>query len=244
MLTDENLVRLTTRESPTARLVCVPHAGAGVGAFKMWTERVHDDIELLVVRLPGREMLFEQTPLTDMTAIGDAIADVLAGLDGPVGLFGYCAGAFAAFEAARRMTERQAPPVLLAACSQVAPQLNGNGPTVHDLPAPELKEFLRTMGGTEPIVLDHEEFWEVTEPAIRADYEAAETYATGPEPKVSCDVLAFRGAGDEEVSPEETAAWADVTTGACAMRQLEGGHFLLKSSAPEVLAEVEDRLLG
>jgi surfactin synthase thioesterase subunit len=241
VLTDENLVRLTPRKSPAARLVCLPHAGAGVAAFKMWSERVDEDIELIAVRLPGRESLFEQTPMRDMAAIGAAVAGVVAGLDGPVGLFGYCAGAFAAFETARRMT---AGPALLAVCSQAAPHRNAPAATVHDLPTPRLKETLREMGGTEPIVLAHEEFWEVTEPAIRADYEAAETYATGPEPRIACDVLAFRGSGDEEVSEEDAGAWAEVTTGTCTTRPLDGGHFLLRTRAAEVLAEVESRLLG
>lgn len=241
MLTEKNLVRLAPRESPAIQLVCLPHAGAGVAAFKMWSERIRDDVELIVVRLPGREMLFEQTPLRDMVSIGAAVADLVAGLDGPVGLFGYCAGAFAAFETARQMT---AGPALLAVCSQVAPQCNTEEATVHNLPEPRLKEVLREMGGTEPVVLDNQEYWALTEPAIRADYEAAETYATGPEPKVSCDVLAIRGSGDEKVSPESLRAWAEVTTGTCATRLLDGGHFLLKTRAAEVLAEVERRLPG
>lgn len=241
MLTDDNLVRLVPRESPAVRLVCLPHAGAGVAAFKMWSERVRDDVELIAVRLPGREMLFEQTPPRDMAEIGAAVAGVVGRLDGPVGLFGYCAGAFAAFETARRMTD---PPVLLAVCSQVAPHRNAVRPAVHDLPTPRLKEVLREMGGTEPVVLEHEEFWAVTEPAIRADYEAAETYITGPDPKVSCDVLAFRGADDTEVSPEDVDAWAEITTGGYERRTVGAGHFLLRTRATEVLTELEARLLG
>jgi surfactin synthase thioesterase subunit len=241
-LSEENLVRLAPRESPAARLVCVPHAGAGAAAFKMWTERVPEDIELIAVRLPGRETLFEQTPLTSMPVIGDLLGDLLAGIEGPVGLFGYCAGAFAAFEAARRMTEKHAPPAVLAVCSQVAPHRNTPGPAIHALPSDRLKEVLRAMGGTEPIVLEHEEFWSVTEPAVRADYEAAETYTAAPGQRLTCPVVAFRGSGDEEVSAEDLGAWAEVTTGACAAHTLEGGHFLLRSRADEVLAEVERRL--
>jgi medium-chain acyl-[acyl-carrier-protein] hydrolase len=242
MLTEDNLVRLAPRESPAARLVCVPHAGAGAAAFKMWTEQVSDDVELIAVRLPGREHLFEQTPLTNMPAIGASLGALLAGMAGPVGLFGYCAGAFAAFEAARRMTGEHAPPAILAVCSQVAPHRNTPGPAIHALPSDRLKEALRAMGGTEPIVLEHEEFWEVTEPAVRADYEAAETYATRPEPRIPCDVLAFRGSGDAEVTAEDVGAWAEVTSGACATHHLDGGHFLLRTRAAEVLTEVERRL--
>jgi surfactin synthase thioesterase subunit len=246
MLTVDNLVSLTARPQPAARLVCFPHAGAGAAAFKMWIEPAADDVEVLAVRLPGRENLFDQAPLSNMREIGRPIGDVLAELSaaGPVGLFGYCAGAFAAFEAARRMTEQQAPPALLAVCSQVAPQVNAVESPVHALPSNRLRQLLRTLGGTDPLVLDHEEFWALAEPALRADYAAAETYWASAEPKLSCDIITFRGDGDQEVTAPKVEAWSQVTTGAHVPRLLDGGHFLLQSQAAEVLAEVQRHLLS
>jgi medium-chain acyl-[acyl-carrier-protein] hydrolase len=246
ILTEQNLVHLTEPSAPVARLVCFPHAGAGAYAFGTWMEQVHEDIELIAVRLPGRETLFEQVPLRSMSLIGSSVGDILLNVaqPGPIGLFGYCAGAFAAFEAARRMTERQESPSLLAVCSQVAPHANVNDTVVHNLPAGQLKEVLRALGGTQPIVLEREEFWELAEPALRADYEAAETYSASPEPKLSCDIIAFCGSHDDDVPPQEIGAWAEVTTGTCATHLLDGGHFLLQSRAADVLAEVEHHLLG
>jgi surfactin synthase thioesterase subunit len=239
----ENLVRLTEPPAPAARLVCFPQAGGGAAAFRPWLGHVRDDIELIAVRLPGRERLFEQEPVGDMTLIGASIGDILTGMGGPVGLFGYCAGAFAAFEAARRMTEKDAPPALLAVCSQTAPQDNASDVLVHDLPAEQLRDFLRAKGGTEPLVIEHEEFWSIAEPAIRADYRAVETYSTGPEPRVSCDIVAFRGSRDDDVPAAGLAAWAEVTTGEFAAIEKDGGHFLLQSDAAGVLAEVERCLI-
>lgn len=246
MFSAENLVRLTEPESPAARLVCFPHAGAGAATFHPWMEHVHADIELIAVRLPGRERLFEQVPIDDIKLIGGSIGDILSELAiaGPVGLFGYCAGAFVAFEAARRMTEKHAPPALLAVCSQVAPQDNASDVVVHDLPAERLRDFMRDKGGSEPLVIEHEEFWSIAEPAIRADYRAVETYSTGPEPRISCDIVAFRGSHDDDVPSEVVGAWADVTTGKFAALDLDGGHFLLQSNAAGVLAGVERRLLN
>lgn len=244
MFSNENLVRLTEPESPAARLVCFPHAGAGAATFHPWMEHIRDDVELIAVRLPGRERLFEDAPIGDMTLIGRSIGDILSAMTaaGPVGLFGYCAGAFAAFETARRMTEKHAPPALLAVCSQVAPQDNAHDVAVHDLPAEQLRNYLRTIGGTDPVVIEHEEFWSIAEPAIRADYQAVETYTTGLEPRITCDVVAFRGSHDDDVPAEVIGAWADVTSGKFAALELDGGHFLLQSDAAGVLAEVERRL--
>lgn len=245
MFSDENLVHLTEPQSPAARLVCFPHAGAGVAAFHPWLEHVRDDIELIAVRLPGRERLFEQAAVSDMTLIGKSIGGLLARTSaaGPVGLFGYCAGAFAAFETARHMSEKQAPPALLAVCSQLAPQDNASDVVVHDLPAGQLRDFMRAKGGSEPVVIEHDEFWKIAEPAIRADYQAVETYSTGPEPRLSCDIVALRGSGDDEVPAGALAAWADVTTGEFSALELDGGHFLLRSDAAGVLSSIERYLL-
>lgn len=246
MFSAENLVRLTEPESPAARLICFPHAGAGAATFHPWMDHVRDDIELIAVRLPGRERLFEQVPVDDMTLIGRSLGDIISGMAaaGPVGLFGYCAGAFMAFEAARGMTEKHAPPALLAVCSQIAPHENASDVVVHDFPAERLRDFLRTMGGSEPVVIEHEEFWKIAEPAIRADYRAVETYSTEAEPRITCDVVAFRGSQDDDVPSELLGAWADVTTGKFAARNLDGGHFLLQSKAADVLVEVERHLLA
>ncbi|MGH3164382.1 MAG: thioesterase II family protein, partial [Trebonia sp.] len=212
----------------------------------MWIEPANDDIELMAVRLPGRERLFDQAPLNNMQEIGRPLGDMLAGMSsaGPIGLFGYCAGAFAAFEAARRMTERQAPPSLLAVCSQVAPHINAVESPVHALPASRLRQYLRSLGGTDPVVLENEEFWELAVPALRADYAAAETYWASSEPKISCDIISFRGTRDEDVTSEQIDAWSQVTTGAYVPHLLDAGHFMLQSHAADVLGQVQCRLLA
>lgn len=246
MFSAENLVPLTEPESPRARLICFPHAGGGAATFRPWIKQVRDDIELIGVRLPGREKLFDQPPVSDLMPISKFIGDIASQMAAttPVGLFGYCSGAFLAFETARHMTAGQTPPALLAVCSQLAPHENASDSPVHDLPAAQLRDFLETIGGTDPQVLEHEEFWSIAEPAIRADYRAAETYSTGPEPRVACDVVAFRGSKDDEVPPELMAAWAEVTTGNFVAYNLDGGHFLLQPRADEVLAEVQRHLMG
>jgi surfactin synthase thioesterase subunit len=141
------------------------------------------------------------------------------------------------------MTENHTPPALLAVCSQMAPQHNASDAVVHDLPAERLRDFLRAKGGAEPLVIEHDEFWSIAEPAIRADYRAVETYSTGPAPKIPCDIIAFRGSHDDDVPTGAVGAWADVTTGGFTEVDLDGGHFLLQSDAAGVLAGVERRLL-
>ncbi len=246
MLTEQNLVRLTRPGSPRARLICFPQVGAGTGAFNRWRKQVRDDVELVALRLPGRESLFSQPLVADLKVIGRSLGDILVQRDGavPLGLFGYCAGAYAALEVARRMTERLGPPSVLAICSQVAPQVPATRPSVHARPSRELKEILRSLGGTDSVVLDNDEVWITVEPALRADYQALETYSAGLEPRLGCDLVAFHGSDDDQLELSDVAAWSELTTGLFTMTRVPGGHFLLKAGAGEVLAELQHRLLA
>jgi len=246
MLTEQNLVRLTRPGSPKARLVCFPQAGAGTGAFRGWQKQVRDDVELVAVRLPGRESLFGQPLVADVRMIGRSLGDILVRKDRaiPLGLFGYCAGAYAALEVARRMTERLGPPSVLAVCSQVAPQVPATKPQIHDRPADELREVLRSLGGTDSVALDNDEVWVTVEPALRADYQALETYSTGLEPRLGCDLVAFHGSDDDHLGLPDVAAWSELTTGQFTTTRVPGGHFLLKAGAVDVLADLQQRLLG
>lgn len=245
MFTDENLVRLTDPNEPDARLICFAHAGAGPAAFKVWLDQVDSRIELYAIRLPGHENLFKQEPIKRIEPISQEIASMLDELDGdlPTCLFGYCAGAFLAFELAKRISTSAMSPLLLAVCSQIAPHLNEES-YFHLLQPAEFKDFVRSSGATDRQLIEHEEIWELIEPALRADYEMSGTYSTGTEPKVGCDIIAFHGSQDHEMSADDIGAWAQVTTGKLIMHRISGSHFLMESSAGSILDELQTHLLG
>jgi pyochelin biosynthesis protein PchC len=233
------LVPLAGAAPARAYLTCFPHAGSGSAAFAGWARQSPPGVGLLAVRLPGREGSFQEEPLRDARVIGRRVARMLrervpAGI--PSVLFGYCSGAFTAFETARALTAMGIPPRLLAVCSQAAPHRAAGAGQAHALPAGQFRSFVRAVGGTAPQVVDHDELWEMIEPALRADYAVAETYVTGPQPRITCDVVAFHGTGDDRVSRPDVAAWAEVTTGQASVRSLAGGHFVLPSAAAEILA--------
>src|SRR6185437_15242868 len=51
--------------SARMRLVCFPYAGAGPSVFRTWGSRLPTGVELVALRLPGRESRFTETPYTD-----------------------------------------------------------------------------------------------------------------------------------------------------------------------------------
>lgn len=239
------LVPLAEPAPARAYLTCFPHAGSGSAVFAGWARRSPPGVGLLAVRLPGREGSFQEEPLRDARVIGRRVAGMLRGRvpEGiPSVLFGYCSGAFIAFETARALTAMGIPPRLLAVCSQAAPHRAAGARHSHALPAAQFRSFVRSAGGTAPQVVDHDELWEMIEPALRADYAVAETYVTGPQPMITCDVVAFQGMKDDRVSRPDVEAWAEVTTGQASVRSLPGGHFILPSAADELLAGLAGQL--
>lgn len=239
MPVDDYLVPLAEPAPARAYLTCFPHAGAGSAAFAGWARHPPPGVGLLAVRLPGREGSFQEEPLRDARVIGRRVARMLrervpGGV--PSVLFGYCSGAFMAFETARALTAMSLPPRLLAVCSQAAPHRAAGDGQAHTLPGPGFRSFVRAAGGTAQQVVDHDELWEMIEPALRADYAVAETYVTGPQPRITCDVVAFHGLGDECVRRPDVEAWAEVTAGRVSVRSLAGGQFLLESAAMELMA--------
>src|SRR6185312_1984176 len=85
------------------RLFCIPYAGGGSAVFREWPGAL-PDVEVGLVRLPGRESRFRDRPYSDMTALVADLADILLSqVDRPYALFGHSMGGRIAFEVGRRI---------------------------------------------------------------------------------------------------------------------------------------------
>ena len=51
------------RGVPRARLLCLPPAGAGAQFFRGWSDALPDGVEVLALRLPGRESRLREAPI-------------------------------------------------------------------------------------------------------------------------------------------------------------------------------------
>ena len=84
------------------RLFCLPYAGGGTAVYNTWHRYLPDTVELVSVRLPGRESRLMERPFTQLDALlpelGAALAEVS---DKPFALFGHSMGAMIAFELTR-----------------------------------------------------------------------------------------------------------------------------------------------
>ncbi|MGO9296362.1 MAG: thioesterase II family protein [Streptosporangiaceae bacterium] len=235
---DRWFVRWRPVREPRLRLFCLPHAGGGAAVYRPWAQRLAADVEVVAIRLPGRESRLGEAPLRQVPDIVAALAaDVEPWLDRPHAWFGHSLGAVTAFETCQALRRAGLPePVRLLVSGRQAPHLPARSRPVHQAPLPEFIGRLRELNGTPPEILaDHAALASLL-PMLRADFAAVETYAYRPTPSLDCPISVFGSLDDPFVTIPELHAWQAHTNARCAVRVLRGDHFFLHSSPEPVLA--------
>jgi medium-chain acyl-[acyl-carrier-protein] hydrolase len=154
-------------------------------------------------------------------------------------------GAAVAYEVARRCSAGgTAGPSCLIVSGRKAPGLPASQRRLSALPDDEFVSEVARLNGIPREVLDEPELLAMVVPALRADYELAETYQPLPLPGglLSCPVVAYMSTSDTEVQYAEMLAWREVTAGEFSVRVFRGDHFYLKGGRPDVLHAVREDL--
>ncbi|MEU6827993.1 alpha/beta fold hydrolase [Nocardia beijingensis] len=246
--TDSEWLR-TLRSDAVVRhhLLCFPPGGGSATAYRDLAQRFGAGVAVCAVQYPGRQDRLGDDLITDLLALADRIArEVLArGRKEPLSLFGHSMGATVAFETARALERAGQPVRTLFVSGRPAPtfeetkrlHLASDDDLIDDLvllatdPAP--LEMLRTEPGLAELVL----------PAVRADYQAVETYRYRPGEPLRADIAALVGTEDPTMRPEQADEWRAHTSGGFDRATFPGGHFYLDEHGPQV-ADFVGRHLG
>jgi len=223
------------------RLFCFPNAGGGAAVWRGWSGTLGPEVEVLPVRLPGREERLSEPLHHRLTELVD---DLLSGLspwlDAPFALLGHSMGAHVSFELARALRRHglRQPRALVLSGSQ-APHLHRFWKPMHALPEAEFRQELRRYDGTPEAVLNHPELMELFGPILRADFELVETHPYVAEEPLSVPILALGGKKDPLAPMEGVEQWSQHTRGPCVCRFYDGGHFFLAPHREAVQREVK-----
>jgi pyochelin biosynthetic protein PchC len=227
-------------------LFCFPHAGGAASYFHPWSASLAPGIEVLAVQYPGREDRAVEPYLTNIADLADQIHAALGSwLPGTFAFFGHSMGAIIAFEVARRIGQGEAGrgPTHMFVSGRPGPPRHRNR-DLHRAGNPALIAELRSLGATDPRLLENSEVLELILPTMRADYTASETYRFEPGPPLSCDITAMIGDRDSLNTIEDATAWSAHTTGAFGLRVYPGGHFYLDDCRAQVLKVISSSLAG
>ena len=223
------------RAAPRFTLVCFPYAGGSATIFHEWGRDLPEGVEVQAVRLPGRGTRIREPAMTDMRALVDALAAVVEP-EGAYGLFGHSLGARIAFELARELARRGAPPPAhLWLSGSRAPQLPARRPPIHDLPDPALIAELRNYEGG---LVDNPELLELYLPILRADFALHDTYTHAHAPPLVTPISVFGGVDDPFITREELEAWREHTRASFDVEMFAGAHLFLHGARQPLLARI------
>ena len=212
-------------------LVCVPHAGGSVVAFRGWGRAAAT--AGLAVRAVHWE---DESGRSSIESRADALAAELRGIAGPWVLLGHSLGALIAAETARRLTGPE--PELVALCAAAPPDHPRDFPS-DVLTAAEagMARYVRRLGGTPEEILTDPEFGPQLLAQLRRDLDLIERYEPAYDQPLSVPVSVYGGAADASVPVEVLDGWREFAPRA-RIRVFPGNHFFLHDSPADVCREV------
>jgi medium-chain acyl-[acyl-carrier-protein] hydrolase len=224
------------RPAPDApvKLLCLHHAGGSPSSFRPWIDELPPNVELLPVRLAGRDARLREAPATSVAAIVEPLARAIEPLfaEHEVVIFGHSLGALLGFELARELRRaRLGAPKLLIVSGRNAPG-TGRPLALHQLDDRRLVAEVQSIyGGIPPQILNEPELLALTLPVLRADLTVNETYELGDEEPLDCPLRAYGGDDDPHVGKVGLESWARHTRADFAWEQYPGDHFYLAPPA-------------
>jgi mycobactin phenyloxazoline synthetase len=94
------------------------------------------------------------------------------------------------------------------------------------------------LGGTDPMLLEDDEFVELLVRAVRADYQAFSRYSCERDVRIRADIHALGGDRDHRIGREMLAGWQAHTAGRFNLSYFTGGHFYLNDHLDAVARTV------
>ena len=228
------------------RLFCLPYAGGGASAYRMWAAALRSDVQLCAVQLPGRENRLGEPLYTSASDLVPALVEAMRPfLDRPYAIFGHSMGGLLAFEAARRMRRLGLPaPRQLFISSHRAPHLTDRSTQVHRLGRAEFIDALRNLHGTPEEVLANEELMQIAEPVLRADFQLCETYVYTADDPLEMPMNVFGGANDPDVTEGDLRPWSEHTRATTAVRMFPGHHLYVRDAREPLVRAINHAMGG
>lgn len=230
--------------TPRLRLICLPPAGSGAGAFHAWRPYVPEHMELVPVELPGRGSRIDEPVPDDLDALVEALLHGLEPeLNLPYALFGHSFGAVVAYELALRI-ERAGlrPPSALLASASRAPHLPLMREPISAGSDDELIAWLLSTGGLPRELLAFPDFLSDLLTAVRGDLALAEGYVIPHPVAVSCPLFTLAGEDDTVAPVAQVRPWAAYTPAEHRTRVLPGGHSFPGTHPRQTMSAVLDSL--
>lgn len=221
------------------RLLCLPCAGASATMYLRWRRSLPPWVQVVPVELPGRGSRLGEPFVESFAALVAGLCDEQSAAMTTASsfmLFGHSMGGLLAWGIAQRLRERGLPApaaLFVSGCpapSQRDPQRFANKDTDAQLIAD-----LRRQGGTPEEVFASPEMLHITLDALRADYRVCASVPDVRSGPLDMPIHAFGGRQDD-IDASRLAAWRREARTLFSLTWLDGGHFFIRQSEPQLLA--------
>jgi surfactin synthase thioesterase subunit len=226
------------------RLYIFPHAGGSAEYYVPFAKAFSSDVKRIAVQYPGRRGAHDLASFTNIPDLADGVCRMLAPpdqSDEKVAFFGHSMGALLAFEVAQRFEATGHPIAALFVSACAAPGRIG----YEHIPESDrgLLDAVSAMTGVNPEFLENEEFAAKILPTLRG-LKAISKYECPPDATVSCPIFAFLGDDDEVATYDKVLPWSERTTSEFTARVFTGHHFYLNDHIPELVSDIEGKILS
>lgn len=217
-----------TGDTAAGAAVLFPHAGGAAAAYRpLAMALAAAGVDTYIVQYPQRaDRLAHPAPAT----IGALAAQLFDAGDwkrvGPLRLFGHCMGTVVAFEFAIIAESHGVEVTTLWASAGQAPSTIAESPALPTSDRDVLADMV-DLGGTDPRLLEDEDFLELLVMAVQADYRALDGYSRDADVRIAADIHAVGGDRDHRVQREQLHRWESHTGGQFSFTVFDGGHFYL-----------------
>jgi surfactin synthase thioesterase subunit len=225
-------------------LYIFPHAGGSAQYYVPFANAFSSGIKRIAVQYPGQRGTHDLASFTSISDLADGVCQKISPPDiseGQIAFFGHSMGGLLAFEVARRFEAAGHPIAVLFVSACAAPGRIG-----YDyIPESDrgLLDAVSEMTGANPEFLENEEFAAKILPTLRG-LRAIANYDCPPEAAVSCPIFAFLGDDDAVATHEKVMPWSERTTSQFTARVFHGHHFYLNDHLPELVGDIEDRIVS
>lgn len=227
-------------------LFCFPFSGGTAAAFKPWQVHNSDLLEVVPVKLPGRETRYKEPAFFDLVDMASAFVDALAPYtDRRYALYGHSMGGLIIFEVVRQIRQRGLPmPEHLFPGAYRSPERPSTKRNIHHLDNEAFLEELRTYEGTPESFFDNPELIDFLLPMLKADFSIHETWVYKNQPPLDIPITGFYGKEDPISPATEMQPWQAHTSKSFELVQIPGSHFFLNDGRPLVLRKIINALKG
>ncbi|WP_067693427.1 thioesterase II family protein [Nocardia jejuensis] len=240
------LRELRADPAPQRVLVCFPPGGGSVTNYRALAQRFGSGTAVFGVQYPARQDRLGDPAVTELTELAEHVAADLRGWPQKVrlALFGHSMGATVAYETARRLEDSGRPLEHLFVSARPAPSFEEPGRLHTGSDEGLIADLERLANDPAPIGILRTEpgLAELVLPAVRADYQAVETYRHLPGAPLETPISVLAATADPTMSVDQASEWSAYTAAEFATATFPGGHFYIDE--PENIAAVGNLVIS